>query len=551
MMFDAQQIKANQARMERERSGFDSLRSEIATLVLPQAEYDQHWGHISPAPDSTKQYDEYAALALEDGVSGFEGFVMPRGQKWQGITIIDEELKEDILVQRWFAKIAALIFAFRNDPRSGFVDATHSGIQSLYAFGEQSTWIDKRYDDYGRFVGLSYQHESVGGIWVDLDADGNPMRVHRKIHLTAEQLVQKFGDDAPKKAREAMTGDNPRRGDRFEILHVIERNRKRREGRIDAAGMPWIACYYCVTGVEIFREGGHRTMRRVVSRFERAGSSNYGWAPAMRALTSTRGSQVIMQDRVLATEMALKRPMLAVDDELDEAIVDMSPWGITYGGLDDMGRKRLEPMFDAPDLAGAKDLHQDQYSIIDRVFYRHVMQLNREMKTHIPAARILEEIAEKGILLSPLARQEGWWFAPMLECELDLIWEEGFLDDMPPALREYFGNGGPMATVYDNNLTRMQEANDAVGILRTGEQVAVFAQFDPSAPKAFAREFPMSRVIAHLAGVNGVPAKLRATDDEKRAFDNAEQQEANLQQMLQVAPVIADAAANASQAGMV
>lgn len=555
--FTDKAIAANQARMESERSGFDAMRGEIADLVLPQSSGYGYGQTIASQGRSqtNRQYDEYAALALQDGVSAFEGFVMPRGQKWQRMQALRRALMTNVTVAQWFEAKEDLIFSMRNDPKSGFTDNVHASAESLFAFGEQSMWVDKRFDDFGRFVGLSYQSEQVDGVYCDLDAEGNPMRVHRKFRLTAEQAHLKWGERSPPSVRDAMDPAKAMTRSEFTFIHVIERNTNRMPGRIDHAGMPWRACYYSERdkdGEHVFMTGGYRTMRRIVSHFARTSGESYGRGPAGLVLPAIRASQVMMQDRVLATEMNVKPPMLAPDDDLDEAIIALGPFGITYGGLDEQGREQLKPLFgNSIDLNGASELHGEVRQVIDRVFYRDLMQINREMKTHITATRTMEEIGEKGILLSPLARQEGRWFAPMLDVEIDLLWEEGFLDDMPGVLRDEFEGGGGIRVYYDNNLTRMQEANEAAGYLRTAEQIASIAQFDGTVVGMFTREYPMAKVVPALGAVNGIPASWRATDEEKAAQDEQEAMEKAAATMLQAAPVLADAAKSAAQAGAV
>lgn len=556
--FDDKTIEANQARMESDRYGFDSMRGEIADLVLPQ-QSGFNTRYLSQGRVQTNgMYDEYAAQALQDGVSLFEGFVMPRGQKWQNIELPDTAPRELDTVEnkRWLESKRDLVFGMRRDPKSGFTTATHASAESLFGFGEQSFWVDKRFDAFGRFAGISYQNEHLSGVWVEHDAEGNPMRVHRKFWLTAEAAQLKWGADRITPAiREAMDPLKKRSHERFEFLHVIERNPRMEPGRLDAAGMPWRGCYYSCRdkqGERVFVTGGYRTLRRIVSYFARSHNESYGRGPSNMVMPSTRGSQVMMQDRVLGTEMTVKPPFLAPSDDLDQAIIALSPFGITYGGLDDMGRETLKPLFGTSiDLSYAKDLHGEVRQTIDRGYFRDLLQLNRELKTHISAARTMEEIGEKGILLSPLARQEQEWFAPLLDVELDLLHDEGFLDDMPPSLAEYFGMGGSTATSFDNKLTQMMEAMEAAAYLRTGEQVASVAQFDPGAVKMFVREYPLDKVIPGLGRANGIPAKWQATETEKRAFDEQEAMAAQAQQLLEAAPVIADAAKNAAQAGAI
>lgn len=546
-MFDDKVIEATQARMESARAPFDSLRDEIASLVLPtQSGFNYR---VSPGAQQTgHQYDEYGAMALEDGVAAFEGFVMPRGQKWQKFRVANEELMANVVVQQWLEAKAALVFAMRNDPKSGFTSATHASAQSLFAFGEQCMWVDKRFDERGRFVGLSYQSEHVGSVWVENNAEGQPMRIHRKFMLTAEQAWLKWGEESPPKVREAMTKDKPSPAEEFEFIHVIERNDRVQPGRIDAAGKPWRGGYYSCRDKAMFKTGGYRTLRRIVSRWERAQNEEYGRGPAGRVLPALRASQIMMQDRVLATEMAVKPPLLAPSDDLDQAVIALGPFGITFGGLDDMGREQLKPLFASIDLSNAQQLHGETHAVLDWAFYRSLLQINRDLKTHVSAARTLEEIGEKGILLAPLARQEGEWFAPMADAELDLLWDEGLLDDMPPMLIEYFRSAGGVFTIYDNNLSRMQESSAAAGYLRTAEQVVSLAQLNADVVPAFTREYPLEKVIPGLGDVNGIPARWRATDEEKAAGDAQRQQQAQMEQLLAAAPVLAQSAKTAAEA---
>jgi hypothetical protein len=548
-MFDDRQIEANQARMESARSNFDSVRGEIASLILSQqAGFNTRFmsqGNVL----TNAQYDEYAALALEDGVSAFEGFVIPRGQRWQKIILGDERLMMSVVTQQWLETIETRVFALRNDPKSGFTGAIHTSALSLFAFGEQSTWVDKRFDERGRFAGLSYQAEHLDGIWVENDAEGLPMRIHRKFTLTAEQVTAKFGEDAPPKAKAAMAQTpTPRREEPFEIIHVIERNTRVMHGRLDPSGMPWRGGYYSLPDKKMFKTGGYRTLRRIVSRFDRRAGEDYGRGPAMRVLPAIRASQIMMQDRVLATEMAVKPPLLAPSDDLDSSVIDLGPFGITYGGLDERGNPMLQPFMDARDLSDAAALHAEIHAIIDKAFFRDLLQINRELKTHITAARTMEEIGEKGILLAPLARQEQEWFAPMLDVELDLMWEEGLLDDMPAEVADYFHAEGGVHCRYDNNLSRMQEAGAAAGYLRTAEQIGLIAQFDQSVVPQFTREYPLSKVVPGLASVNGIPARWRATDDEKAAVDQEAQQKVMLEQVLAAAPALSGAAKSVAEA---
>lgn len=554
-MLDGTTIEANQSRMESARSPFDGLWAEIAVLVFPrQAHFfgggltAANWNKWT-TPESV-MHDPYAAQALGDGVSVFESFVMPRGQRWQAFVLGDESLMKKVHIRDWLETLAKRIFALRNDPMSGFANAIHESAMSLFAFGAQSTWVDIRRDRAtGRKVGLSYQSEFIGDIWIECDAEGYPMRVHRRLMLTAEQAWLQWGDKCPPKVREAANSRNAEDRKRdFAFLHVIEPNLRMVPDRLDAAGKPWSGCYYSVEDKQSFAEGGYNSLRRTVSRFERAPRADWGWSPTMGVLPEIRRMQAIELDRTIAAEMNLKPAFLAMDDELDGPLLELKPYGVTYGGLDEQGNRMFEKLSDVGDATDAEKLVLDSRAKIDRAFYRDLLQINREIKSHVSAAKVMEEVAEKGLLLSPLARQENEWLSRMTQNELVLLEELGGLDDMPPEVAEYFDAQGSMDIRYDNTLSHMQEAGKSVAFMNLAQQIGLLAQYDKSYVDDFRREYPPAKVLPALGRIAGVPAEMQADDTDKAAFDKQKQDAAQLEQLLAAAPALGGVAKDLSAA---
>lgn len=535
--FSDSDIKSAQARMETARRNFDTLREEVSDLVLP-LERGFNRINITQGDDLQRwQYDEYAAQALAEGVAAFEGYVIPRGQKWQNITLADDEMMEDISIQQDMEKITKRLQALRNDPQSGFSQNVHRSATNLFAFGEQSMWVDIRYNASGIPMGLSYQSESLDGIYVERDAEGNPHRVHRKFELTAENAYSKWGDELPKLVKAAAM-DNNRKSDKFSFIHVIEPNSEQKKDRIDVEAMPFKSCYFSCSDNEAFSRGGYWTMPRTISCFERGSWEDYGRSPAIMVLPAIRASQIIMQDRIIAIELGVKPPLLAMDDDLDSGIIDLAPYGITYGGLDERGQRMIEQLFTNVDINSAEALHAEIRRVIDTAFYRDIYQMRREYKTHISALRTAEEIAEKGILMAPLARQENEWFSAMLPRELSLMEDLGLFDDINEKIKDYIIDGGKFGARYDNQLSRMQESSEMVGYMRTAEQVGLLASFDPSAAETFKKQIPLDRAIRRLAGLNGVTANWFANDDELQQADDVAAQEQDLKLLTETAPAI-------------
>ncbi|WP_197283113.1 portal protein [Novosphingobium sp. ST904] len=549
-MITPESVKANQARMETLRANHDSKWSEIARLVYPEMNRFYGgtmagWAQMGGRVDA-EMHNPYAAQAFEDGVSLFEGFVMPRGQRWQKLAL-DAELMKSVRVQQWVEKKELRLFQLRNDPESGFVGAVHESAMSLYAFAAQSMWIDiRRSPVTGRKVGLSYESEFVGEQFVEWDASGTPFRLHRKFALTAEQAFLKWGRNTPAPVMKAMGQDKNKDGE-FEFIHVIEPNTQYDPERIDHHGKPWAAAYYlCGGNHEIFLRGGYHSKPRIFSTFTRGLRNSWGFSPTMRILPQIRLLQEITQHRVFGAELRLLPPFLATDDELDGAILEMRALGVTFGGLDDRGNPKMKTFFDASDSRDAELLAQEACAIIDKGYGRDLLQITREQKTHITATRTEEEKVEKGVLLAPLARQEAEWLAPMTVRELALMGEMGDFDDAPGEVIEYFEAEGEFSWRYDNELTRMMQAQDTTAYLSLAQQVGLLAQFDNTVVEDFRREYPMAKVLDVLGQNAGVPAAMRATEEEKQAYDTRKAQEAQQQALLAALPAVSDTIKNVS-----
>jgi hypothetical protein len=150
---------------------------------------------------------------------------------------------------------------------------------------------------------------------------------------------------------------------------------------------------------------------------------------------------------------------------------------------------------------------------------------------------------EKGQLIGPTgARIESEFLSNMLYRELDILAAAGQLPQMPEQLME---RGGLFEIEYDSPLSRAREAEGGVAILRTFEQLAPIAQV--AGPSVYKR-FNVDKISEELARLNGMPAKLLYTDDEMEEIDAAAAEQAELQQILQAAPVAASAAKDIAQA---
>lgn len=543
-MWNAKQIESDQTAMEQARQPFVDMMREAAIWFLPRHQQFNAidafgFGAKGPSHD-VRIFDPHAQQSVEQAISLFEGYVMPRGQLWQRWQLPDPELMKLRHVREWTEAKNLQLFQLRNDPKSGFTGQSHESIASLLVMGMQSTWPDIRRDVSGAPVGLSYQSDFIGQVYVKTDHQGLISTVHFAFVLTAEQAAAKWGDAAPEPVKKAMRDNQP--GARIRFLHAVKPNSRFDASRLDEAGKPWAGCYFCRDNNEVFKTGGYRAMPRIVSRYVTAPNEDYGRCPAFTVLPAVRACQQMVQDVMLASELAAMPPMGAHSDMLDETI-RYAAHQVTYGAIDHRGNRKLVPLLEGADMSGSMAMLDRLQRLIDRAFFVDMLQIRQDMKSHVTDSQLYQREEEKGILLAPLANQETEWFSVMLEREIDLMDELGMLDDMPGEVAEALDAGMDLLDVsYDNGLSRAQEAGAASGYFRMLEQFAPIFQADQSAWQKFIEKYPLEKVLDHMGRINGVPASWESSEEERAEKAAANAQQRDQQALIDALPNIGKSA---------
>ena len=548
-MWDAKEIEADQAAMEEAREPFEGMMRDAAIWFLPgHQQFDaMRWTGQHRGPDmDVRIFDPHAQQSVEQAISVFEGYVMPRGQVWQRWQLPDPDLMKLRHVREWVEAKNLRLFGLRNDPKSGFTSQAHQSIASLLVMGMQSTWPDIRRDVLGNPAGISYHSDFIGQVYVKTDDQGLVSTIHYAFTMTAEKAAAKWGDDAPEPVKKAMR--DKQKGATIRFLHVVRPNWQFDPDRLDERGKPWAGCFYCRDNREVFKTGGYRAIPRIGSRYTTAPNEDYGRCPAFTVLPAVRASQQMVQDMILASELNAMPPLGAHSDMMDETI-RYAAHQVTYGAIDHRGNRKLIPLIECSDMTGSMALLERLQTLIDRAFFVDMLQIRQDLKSHVTDSQLYQREEEKGILLAPLANQETEWFSVMLDREIDLMDELGEFDDMPGEVAEALEGGMKLMEVsYDNGLSRAQEAGAAAGYFRLLEQFAPIFQKEQGSWQAFTQKYPLEKVLDHLGRINGVPASWEATDEERQARADADAQAAGMNELITALPAIGKTAKDLSDA---
>lgn len=521
------------------RSNWETHWEEIAERVLPR-----QMGFLGARTDGEKRtqkiFDSKPLVALERFASVMDSMLTPRQQKWHNLRTTDEALNRDFEVQDWFYKVNNILYQARYSPKANFAGQNHERWTSVGAFGTGALFTD-----FEPGVGLRYRCINLRDIYLLENHQGMVDTVYRCFQYTARQAAQRFGEKAlPERIMKAL--ENPtRQNDKFEFIHVVAPREDYDSSRADARGKPFASYYISVDDkVMVAPEGGYTSFPYSVSRYVTAPDEIYGRSPAMMALPDIKMLNEMAKTDIRAVHKLIDPPILLHDDGIlggGAMTVNMKPGGLNVGGVNRNGQAMMQP-FGTGARVDINEAKMDQRrTAIDDAFLVTLFQILVETP-RMTATEALIRAQEKGMLLTPtMGRQQSEALGPLIERELDLLSFHRMLPPMPEILREA---GGDYDIVYDSPMSRMQRAEELVGVQRTMELLAPFAQMDPSVLDVFDKD-ELARLTAE---VSGVPTPiLRSPDAVAELRAQRAQQEQDMMAM-QAAQPLAGAMKDAAQA---
>lgn len=521
------------------RGNWESHWEEIAERVLPR-----QIGFLGARSDGEKKtqkiFDSRPQIALDRFASVMDSMLTPRQSKWHNLRTTDDALNRQFAVQDWFYQVNNIMHSMRNSPKANFAGQNFERWISMGAFGTGSLFID-----FMAGVGLRYRCVNLRDTFFLENHQGIIDSVYRCFKHTARQAAQRWGEDKlPERVKKAL--ENPsRQNEFFEFLHVVAPRTDYDSGRADARGKPWASYYLSVPDKMLLApEGGFTSFPYSIARYVTAPEEVYGRSPAMTALADIKMLNEMSKTDIRAVHKLVDPPILLHDDGIlggGATTIRMQPGGLNPGGVNRNGQAMIQPFGTGARVDINETKMEQRRTAIDDAFLVTLFQILVETP-RMTATEALIRAQEKGMLLTPtMGRQQSEALGPQIERELDLLMFHRILPPMPPELVEA---GGDYEIVYDSPMSRMARAEELVGVQRTMELLAPFAQINPDVLDVFDPD-ALARLTAE---VSGVPTPVLRSQD---AVDKLRQQRAQQTQeaaMVQAAQPLAGAMKDAAQA---
>lgn len=538
-MEDAAELVRVYEHLKGQRGTWEQHWEEIAERILPR-----QMGFVGQRTDGEKRtqkiFDSKPQIALERFASVNDSLLTPRQQRWHNLRTTDEALNRDFAVRDYFYQINNILYQTRYTPRANFSGQNFERWVSMGAFGTGALFID--FDRAN--PGLRYRCIDLKDLFLLENHQGVVDTVYRTFQYTARQAVQAFGRDVlPDSILKCLDSPNMV-NKKHDFLHCVKPRTDYESGRMDARGRPWASFYIALKDKLIVEEGGYTTFPFSMSRYVTAPGEIYGRSPAMNALPDIKMLNEMSRTDIRAVHKLIDPPILLHDDGVlggGAMTVNMRPGGLNPGGVDRNGRQMIQPFSTGARVDINEAKMEQRRASIDDAFLVTLFQILVDTP-RMTATEALIRAQEKGMLLTPtMGRQQSEALGPLIERELDLLAANRMLPPPPQILIEA---GGEYEIVYDSPMSRMQRAEELVGVQRTMELLAPFAQINPDVLDIFDPD-----ALATLtAEVSGVPTPVLRSSEAVRQLraQRAEQQQAAM--MAQAAQPLAGAIKDVAQA---
>ncbi len=522
------------AGMDGERAPFVPDWQEIMRLSLPARGTSNAMsprGGAVKRRANTASYDSKPARAARTCTNGMHTGLSSQASPWFKLACSDRDLMEFEPVKIWLAEVERLIYELFSS--SNFYDAAKVGYSELCTVGVEAC-IMLEHNEYK----AACHPLTAGEYWLASDHGLRVDTLYRSTTLTVAQMVGMFPwDKLTRQVRDAYDRSNYQLG--VPMMHAIEPNRERDPDKMDARNKPYRSTMWEVGQPDkkiLLRESGYDSKPFWAPRWETTGNDVYSSAsPGFVALPDMRELQLTARRRGRSKDMLDRPPMLAPSSMAGQRLrSDPGAWNFA----DAMSMEKVKPLFET-DYRNVGALREDQYELrkdVEECFFVDLFMAITDREGVQPLNDLETSLrdSEKFTQLGPVVDRVN---IEKLEVAIDraysILSNLGLIPPAPPELE-----GRPLTVDFISMLAQAQRAAANTAIERTARFVGFIAGIFPDA----AIKFDAEQAIDEFATGTGTPPKIVRSDEIVEQMREAQQAQAQQQQMAAMAQPMRDGA---------
>ena len=382
--------------------------------MLTDGEQQQIRGLYKHVLDS-EPYQAVRVLA-----AGMLGGMASPSRKWFDLTIRNKDKKLEKPINDWTKKLREELLTQFN--KSNFYTAIHKLIREAIHFGTSVMLIEVDNKENRLF----FDTLSCGEYYLSQTTKDYVDTLMRKQWMTADQIVDEFGDDTPECVQDAYNEHDIAK--KFEVFHIIRPRKKFDPEKNNNKSMPYSSLHFMKKSDTqkgaILRVSGYKKRPFVVLPFEERDKSPYGDTPASNALSDIKTLYEVEKANLNNLKQTSKPPVMSKGLQKN-SLIDISPGSVTYVPTSE--HAGVSPIFQPYDsYSKTTDKVERLEQKIAKIFYNHlflgVMNRNKTMSaTEVDSVNteILTNITPVVELLAKKALD------PTLDRSADLLIELG------------------------------------------------------------------------------------------------------------------------------
>lgn len=526
-------LQAMHSRMKQKKSTYLPMWQEMADRCLPDS--SNILRESMPGGKRTQlMFDATAPLAIKKYADAVESMTCPATAKWHGLQDENEDLNEIPEVNEYYQKTTTKLFQQRYKRGTNFTQQMNEGFVNHGLYGNDSIYVD---DCLGK--GMRYRSMHIREMFFAENFQGNVDMFDREFKYTNKQAVEGFQGNVPGPVMAAYD-----RGDYFTeqtYVHMVAPNSDYIPGASGTRGLKFLSHYLCWDYPWICRTGwGYKAFPYPTGRFMTVPGEIYARGPASLVLPDIKQlnemEKVSLRQAQLAGDPIV---LLPLDGNLSG--FNMQPGALVWGGVNSDGKPLAHPFNTAANFQVQAEVQENKRKVVQEAFYITLFQILVQTP-EMTATEALLRAQEKAQLLMPsMGRLQSEFMAGIIERELEILEAAGMLPPKPDVLLQY-SHG--MKPEYTSPLNQAQQAGEGVAIMNTVKGFAEIQQLDPESPNIMKTE----EVKRRLAKINGMPMDLIFSPDEIAKQKQQALQTKQMANVVQIAPQMAAAAKDFSQA---
>lgn len=522
------------AGMKPARQPYEADWEEIARLALPaRASYLRGTGSKITRRGNQTSRDSAGVRASRVLSNGMQAGLSSSASPWFKLMLADRDLMEFQTVKEWLQIVERAIYDLFS--RTNFYDATKAGYSELGNFGTSACFMV----EHSRYQAVCHSL-TAGEYWIDTDDGLRVDTLYRKVDMTVGQIFGSTLLDANMVSRQAR--DQYDKGNYHvvvPIIHAVEPNRDRVDGKIDKRNMDYSSVYWEIGQTDkskLLHEGGYEQKPFWCPRWETTSSETYSEAsPGWVALPDMREMQLSARRRGRTKDLIAKPPLKAPTG-MAGSLLNTDPGGITYASISDLDA--LSPLLSVQYQAiqAQREDHIEVRRDVDSCYFVDLFMAISQREGVQPLNDLETSLreAEKFTQLGPVVDRVN---VEQLEVAIDRAYN--MLTKMraiPPPPPECEGKA--MTMQFVSMLARAQRASENTAIERAARFVGFLAGSFPDA----AIKFDAEQAIDEFATGTGTPPKIIRADDIVADMKQKMQAQQEQQQMAAMAQPARDGA---------